>query len=248
MLVEPCAPCRTVKVVEPEFMLKSTTLTGSWTEWERVPDAAVTVTEKVVGRVEVTVKVAVAEPPCVIVTLEELREGVRPGADTEYDRVTVPEKPLMPEMVRVEFPLAPESNMIDDGLEAILKSTTFTVMVVEWESAPLVPVTVTTYWPAGEAPVTDIVSVEKTLPPDVTVTLLGFVVKASPPGAEDAVKATWPENKFTLVKVIVTVPGEPDSATRLEAEEEMPKSTTLTVRVAVSNVEPPTSEPVTVTR
>jgi hypothetical protein len=150
---------------------------------------AVMVTVKVDGTEEVTVRVVVADPPCDIATLEGLREAVRPGADTVAASVTVPEKPLTPLTVIVEFPLAPASKMIDEGV-GMLKSTTFTVMVVEWERGPFVPITVTIYCPGGEAPVAEMVSVERTVLPDVTATLLGLVVRESPPGAEEEVKAT----------------------------------------------------------
>jgi hypothetical protein len=43
--------------VFPEERVKSTTLTDTWTEREDVPDVAVTVTVKVEGIVEVTLKV-----------------------------------------------------------------------------------------------------------------------------------------------------------------------------------------------
>lgn len=145
---------------------------------------------KVDGSREATVRVMVADPPCDIVTLTGFKEAVSPGIDTVVARVTVPEKPLTPAMVTVEFPLAPVSKMIDEGLAKMLKSTTFTVMVVEWERGPLVPVTVTTYCPGGEAPVTEIVSVERAVLPAVTATLLGFVVRESPPGIDEGVKAT----------------------------------------------------------
>ncbi len=56
-------PCRTFRVVDPDDILKSTTLMGTCTEWERVPEVAVTVTVKVAGTEDVTVRVAVPEPP-----------------------------------------------------------------------------------------------------------------------------------------------------------------------------------------
>jgi hypothetical protein len=90
--------------------------------------------------VELTVRVEVPEPP----TIEAgLRVAVRP-ADGLAARATVPVNPLTGDTVIVNVPEAPRLTVIEVGLAVMVKSTTLTVMVaVEWESDPLVPVTVT---------------------------------------------------------------------------------------------------------
>ena len=76
------------------------------------------------------VRVVVPVPPEESVTLDELRERVGPGGELVDERAMVPAKPprLFKEMVDV----AEESGEIvnDDGLAAMLKSTTLTVTVV----------------------------------------------------------------------------------------------------------------------
>jgi hypothetical protein len=63
-------------------------------------------------------------------------------ADADADSEIVPEKPLRALTVMVEVPEDPAS--IDrDVAVLMLKSTTVTVMMAEWVSVPLVPVTVT---------------------------------------------------------------------------------------------------------
>lgn len=147
-------------------------------------------TVKVAGTKEVTVRVAVADPPWDMVMLEGVTEDVRPGVDTVGARAMLPEKPFTPARVMVAVPFAPAPNVITCGFEDMLKSTTFTVMVAEWDNGPFVPVMVTVYCPGGEAPVTETLSVERTVLPAVTATLLGLVVRESPPGTEEGVRAT----------------------------------------------------------
>jgi hypothetical protein len=76
------------------------------------------------------VRVVVPVPPEESVTLNELRDRVRPAGELVVERVTVPAKPprLFNEMV--DAAEEPGEIVTDDGLAAILKSTTLTVTVV----------------------------------------------------------------------------------------------------------------------
>jgi hypothetical protein len=110
--------------------------------WDSVPLVPVTVTVSfsAVGELHESVEVPVVPR----VTLVGLRLQVAlPVAATV--RLTVPEKPPMLVTVIVEVPVAPALTVILRGLAVTLKSTvmTVTVTVAEWDSGPLVPVTVT---------------------------------------------------------------------------------------------------------
>jgi hypothetical protein len=59
------------------------------------------------------------------------------------DRFTALENPFSAETVMLEVPRAPLLIVTLVGLAAIVKSWIVYVMFVEWESVPLVPVTVT---------------------------------------------------------------------------------------------------------
>ena len=77
--------------------------------------------------------------------LDGVRVHVNPvPGDIEDVRATVPVNPLTGATVIVDVPEAPALTVIEVGLAVMVKSTTFTVMLaVEWDSEPLVPVTVT---------------------------------------------------------------------------------------------------------
>jgi hypothetical protein len=112
------------------------------TVWDSVPLVPVTVTVSfsAVGELHESVEVPVVPR----VTLVGLRLQVAlPVAATV--RLTVPEKPPMLVTVIVEVPVAPALTVILRGLAVTLKSTVMTVTdtVAEWDSGPLVPVTVT---------------------------------------------------------------------------------------------------------
>ena len=128
----------------------SETLTGA--ELESGPlipvPVPVTVTVYWPGETEVcvkTVKVAVAEPPrdrCTIVGLM-----FAPGPpETPVVRVTLPLNPLRLVMVIADVAEEPDGKVSVVGLAVMRKSggvPTVIVMLVEWESRPLVPITVT---------------------------------------------------------------------------------------------------------
>jgi hypothetical protein len=97
------------------------------------------------------VRVELAEPPEDNVRLELLSEitgGLLVAGEILSVRVTVPLKPFKLATVMVELALAPRCSVIDAGFALTEKSgcavwTTETWMVVECNSVPLDPVTVT---------------------------------------------------------------------------------------------------------
>lgn len=96
--------------------------------------------------VELTVKIDVAEPPELTLTLVGLREVVRPDGDDETVRDMVPVKLFRLVRVTVDVAEAPVCTETVVGLAAMLKSLavlTVTEIVTEWVRDPLVPVTIT---------------------------------------------------------------------------------------------------------
>ncbi len=106
---------------------------------------------------------------------------------------------------------------------------------------PLVPVTVTVYWPAAAA-VQDSVAVWGDAP---KVTLAGRVQVS--PGEAENVRVTVPVKPFSAVRVMVEVPGDPADIWGLgdTAPAAMLKSVTCQVIVTVLTMDP--LVPVTVT-
>ncbi len=79
-------------------------------------------------------------------TLDRLSEALAPAGETEATRTTFPEKPLRLVTVIEDVPEEPELNSRDVTLLAMLKSgaaVTFTIIVIDLTSEPLIPVTVT---------------------------------------------------------------------------------------------------------
>jgi len=97
------------------------------------------------------VRIDPAEPPEDNVRLELLKEitgGLLVAGEILSVSATVPPKPFRLVTVTVELALAPRCSVIEAGFALIEKSgcavwTTETWMLVECESAPLDPVTVT---------------------------------------------------------------------------------------------------------
>ena len=86
---------------------------------------------------------------------------------------------------------------------------TVTVTVAEWDSVPLVPVTVTVYVPAGpEHDSVEVWDAPRTM-------LVGFNVQVRPAGATVDDRATVPVNPFTGATVIVEVAAAPARALTL---------------------------------
>ena len=87
-----------------------------------------------------------------------VRVQVRPAGDTVEVRATVPANAFTGATVIVEVAVAPARALTLVGLAVTVKSRMLTVTVAEWESVPLVPVTVTVKVPAV-VPVHDSVEV-----------------------------------------------------------------------------------------
>jgi len=104
-----------------------------------------------------------------------------------------------------------------------------TVIVTEWETEPLVAVTVMVYAPIGVLCAALTLSVEVLCPPGVRVTdeLLSDVFG---PGLEETAveRVTVPVNPFRLVTVITLVPDEPRGRLRDDGLMEMEKSDMMT--------------------
>jgi len=68
---------------------------------------------------------------------------VKPAGETVDARATVPVKPFSGATVIVEVTVAPARALTAVGLAVTVKSWIVIVTVAEWDSVPLVPVTVT---------------------------------------------------------------------------------------------------------
>jgi len=144
------------------------------------------------------------------VTLVGLNVQVIPVAgDVLKVRDTTPLNPLTAVTVMVEDPEVPEEKVTLVGLAAIVKSCTVTVTVAEWDSVPLVPVTVTVNV-AAVVPVQERVEV-----PEPPVILVGLRVHVRPAGVTADVRATVPVNPLIGATVIVDVPVAPARAETL---------------------------------
>jgi len=113
-------------------------------------------------------------------------------------RLTTPAKPLSDVMWIVEFETVPGSTVMLAGLAARAKSCTMYMASAEWDKLVLVPVTVTSTFPA-DAKVQDRVALPE------PVTLVGLAVHE----VLLVVKLTTLEKPLRAVIVIVDVPAEP---------------------------------------
>jgi len=84
-----------------------------------------------------------ADPPGDKRTLDGLREVVGPEGETVAVMETLPERPLMLVIVRLELDAVPIGILREPGLAEMLKSTTCTVTWTECVREPLVAVMVT---------------------------------------------------------------------------------------------------------
>src|SRR6266516_5343550 len=135
--------------------------------------------------------------------LDGVSVHVRPAGATVLVRVTVPVKPLTGATVMVEVAATPTFTLALVGLAVTVKSGTATlnITVVLWDSAPFVPVTVTTKLPL-------VVAVHESVEVPGPVTLVGVRVQAMPvPASLVEVKLTTPANPLTAVTAIVEVPA-----------------------------------------
>ena len=141
-----------------------------------------------------TVSVDVPEPPVILVGLTV---AVRPALGLVV-RVTVPVNPLTGDTVIAAVPDAPALIVMDVVLAVMVKSWTVNVMgPVEWDSPPLVPVTVT--W---KVPV--LVKVQDNVLEPEPMMVDGLKLHA----ALLADRLTLPAKPFRPVTVIVEVPAE----------------------------------------
>ena len=123
----------------------------------------------------------------------------------------------------------------ENWLVVMLKSTTFTRMLIECASEPIVPVTVPLYVPTW---LELIVNTEAADPPGENVALAGEKDMVNPAGSELAERETVPPKPPWPVIVIVEEPDAPARIVRLEELLEMAKSPTPTVKVIEWTIEP----------
>jgi len=155
----------------------------------------VTVTVTVPTLLNVQDKVELPDPPVTVV-------GARVQALLPEARVTSPVNPFRGETLIVEVPGEPTTTVTAEGLAVREKSArrvTVKLTEAEWDSDPLVPVTVTATEPA-EPNVHD-----RTDVPEPPVTVAGVSVQAT----LSEVKVTSPVNPFKGAILIIEVPGEP---------------------------------------
>jgi hypothetical protein len=155
----------------------------------------VTVTVTLPVAVKVHESADAPEPPVTEV-------GLSVQAVLSLVNATVPVKLFKGEIVIVEVPAVPTTTVTAVGFAEIVKSgaaVTVKATLVEWDSAPLVPVTVTVSEPV-------VVKVHESVEvPEPPVTVAGVKVHA----VLSLVRATSPVKPFNGAIVIVDVPGVP---------------------------------------
>ena len=135
---------------------------------------------------------------------------------------TLPVNPLSAITVMVEVPEEPLLTRKEVGDAEIEKSgdVTCTVIVVVWLNEPLVPVTVTGYFPAAVLDGTVIVNVDELDPPDETVSE-GWLGDALQLFGAAVVSVTVPLNPLSDVTVIVELPEAPAWIVKADGEAEI---------------------------
>jgi hypothetical protein len=135
MVEVPAEPALTVTVNGAPVSAKSRTMYVTVREWESDGLVPVTFTWKVEAVLKVQDRVELPEPARVV--------GETVHDVLLVDRLTVLEKPSR--AVTVRFDVAGEPLLTERlvGLAASVKSWTVTVTFAEWDSVPLVPLTVT---------------------------------------------------------------------------------------------------------
>lgn len=164
---------------------------------------------------------------------ERMHESPVDGDDVTA-RVTIPAKPLTPDIVTVEFPALPTVTPMVDGLAEMVKSWTMKVIAVECDLAPLVPVTVT--WTVEAEP-----KAHESVPLPEPVTVEGVTVQE----VLLVVRFTTPPNPLEGATLMVEVPGVPTFRITDVGLEAMAKS--VTVNVTATECDRPLLVPVTVT-
>jgi hypothetical protein len=203
----------------------------------RDPLVSTTSTAKVPLAEDAQERIEVPEPP---VTLVGVKVQVRPTeGDIVNVRATVPVNALAGAMVMVDIPVAPTLTWTAVGLAVTVKSVTVIVTVVEWESVPLIPSTVTVYVPTDpEHDRVEVWEVPKAI-------LDGFRAHVKPVGETAEIKPTVPVNALIGATTIVEVMVTPLGATMMVGLAATVKSLTLMETVAKWVKEP--LEPVRVT-
>jgi hypothetical protein len=196
--------------------------------------------------------VEVPKPPAWFrVTLPTLREqeiaGPVPDV-TEADKVTVPVKLWTLETVIDVLPELPETRVDDGELDEMLKSPTFTVMIVRWEMAPLVALTIKLYAPGEVVAEAETVIADKAEPPGDMGTLFWLNETDTVFGAEgriDAERDTCPE-KPVLLRLTITFEEDP-TATAGFVGVALREKSPVTVSVTVAEWDVVPYLPITVT-
>ncbi len=171
-----------------------------------MPLVPVTVTVKVAALGQLTVKAEVPDTPRV--TFDTLRIALQPVGAPVGVSETTPVNPLTAVTVIVDTAEDPATKVSDVGLAVTVKSVTVTATVAEWDSEPLVPVTVTVKLAEPEQ-----LTVSVEVPDAPKVILVGFRVAVQPAGAPVAVSETTPLKPLTDVTLINELPE--DTATKL---------------------------------
>ena len=118
-------------------------------------------------------------------------------------------------------------RLTDEGFAVTEKSEavwTLTTTLVEWDSEPELPVTVTVKLPVGVEDWVVTVSVAVALPPEVRETDDGFNETLGPLGEMFEESVTVPPNPPVLASVIVDDPEPPGTIWKVEGLEVMVKS------------------------
>jgi hypothetical protein len=148
-------------------------------------------------------------------------------------KVTVPAKPLTPDIVTVEFPALPTVILTVEGLAEMVKSWTMKVTVVECDLGPLAPVTVTCTVEAEPKAHESVPLPEPVMVEGVTVQEVLLVAKF-----------TSPANPLEGATLMLEVPGVPTFRITDVGLEAIAKS--VTVNVTATECDRPLLVPVTV--
>jgi hypothetical protein len=150
-------------------------------------------------------------------------------AGTVSVRLTVPVKPLTAVTVIVDVAEVPAWTAAGE-VAAIVKLVTVKVVVVLWDSVPLVPVTVRVY-------VAAIVELQDTVAVPEFVTLVGVIAPQVRLAGTVSVRLTVPVNPLRAATVMVEV-AEVPTVTAAGDVTVMVKSVTVKVTVAVWTIVP----------
>ncbi len=193
------ADCPAMKLMDVGVAVTKKSVTRTETVAMRVspPPVPVTVRVKDAEFEQATVSVEVPEVPSV--TLVGLSVAVQPAGAPVAVREIVPVNPLTAAKVMVNAAEEPATKVSDAGLAVMVKSVTVTATVAEWDSAPLIPVMVTTKFGTALEQLT----VKVDVPDTPSVTLAALNVAVQPAGVPVAARVTVPMKPLTAATVIV---------------------------------------------